>query len=288
MSKLLLPTLSLILAIWLLGGSWWYASKFGNKVIANSPYVPTLSAEEHSPTHPDKTHFLFKQSSDRLIVPKEALHELKLIAFQLNNEPSKSLELTGLYHSREMNNTQQTDLGLARAVAVKQQLIHLGAPSKSIIVNSLEEDNITLVDGHLKESVLFNFSKNNTLSTSYTENDGIKVWKVPSINLQFDNRKKALKLTTVLNDGFDKLKHVLAQEPDVMIIITGHTDNVGSRSKNLKLSKRRAVNVRDFMIENGFDKDRLQIQYKGPDDPIASNDNKEGRKKNRRVEIRIR
>jgi OOP family OmpA-OmpF porin len=71
------------------------------------------------------------------------------------------------------------------------------------------------------------------------------------------------------------------------IIIIGHTDSVGSKSKNMQLSIERANIVKDKLIELGIDADRIQARGDGENSPIASNDDEDGRRQNRRVEIQI-
>ncbi|MFO7838078.1 MAG: OmpA family protein [Desulfosalsimonadaceae bacterium] len=87
----------------------------------------------------------------------------------------------------------------------------------------------------------------------------------------------------------DNLKHVvtvLQKNPEIKVEIQGHTDNQGSDAYNQKLSERRARAVRDFLAEAGIDKDRLCYEGYGESEPVASNENAEGRMKNRRVEIK--
>ena len=81
----------------------------------------------------------------------------------------------------------------------------------------------------------------------------------------------------------DKIKPELAQA--FAVIIIGHTDNVGSAEYNLGLSKRRADSVRDFLIEGGARPGKLRTVGMGLHEPLVSNDTKEGRAKNRRVEV---
>ncbi|MGB7054453.1 MAG: OmpA family protein [bacterium] len=85
------------------------------------------------------------------------------------------------------------------------------------------------------------------------------------------------------------LAEVLRAEPNLMINISGHTDNTGSPSANLALSKERANQVKDYLTDN-FDiaGDRIITQGLGSKDPIASNKTEDGRSENRRVEIVVR
>ncbi len=69
--------------------------------------------------------------------------------------------------------------------------------------------------------------------------------------------------------------------------VEGHTDSRGNDEKNLKLSQRRADAVRKFLISEGIEPERLQSKGYGEDRPIADNDTRQGRERNRRVEFTI-
>lgn len=69
--------------------------------------------------------------------------------------------------------------------------------------------------------------------------------------------------------------------------VIGHTDIVGPDGYNFDLSKRRAQAVIDHMVDQGVDPARLQISWRGSNQPAAENDSDDGRAQNRRVEFRI-
>ena len=70
------------------------------------------------------------------------------------------------------------------------------------------------------------------------------------------------------------------------IRITGHTDNIGTKDYNMKLSQRRADAVRDYLKSIGIEKN-VEAIGEGMSRPIADNRTKEGQAKNRRVEIEV-
>lgn len=78
---------------------------------------------------------------------------------------------------------------------------------------------------------------------------------------------------------------LLMSEPDKKIRIEGHTDAVGSEEANLQLSQRRAEAVRTALVELGLDPERVTAVGLGEDFPIASNEDEEGRSRNRRVDV---
>lgn len=71
------------------------------------------------------------------------------------------------------------------------------------------------------------------------------------------------------------------------LIITGHTDDVGSESYNLELAQRRADAVRDFLLTQKIASGQIETISKGESEPIADNATDEGRAANRRVEFKI-
>jgi OOP family OmpA-OmpF porin len=105
-------------------------------------------------------------------------------------------------------------------------------------------------------------------------------------NIFFDFDKVTLK-----QESFPELNRIvdlMNQKTKMTIEIAGHTDAIGPDAYNLDLSQRRAKSVMNYLIENGkINKDRISIAFFGESKPIESNDTREGRKKNRRVEFKI-
>ncbi|MDD4308849.1 MAG: OmpA family protein [Candidatus Cloacimonetes bacterium] len=79
----------------------------------------------------------------------------------------------------------------------------------------------------------------------------------------------------------------LVANPDVNVIISGHTDSVGGEDGNRALSLKRAQSVKDWLVEKGISSSRIDVIGKGEAEPIASNETSEGRAKNRRIEFEV-
>jgi outer membrane protein OmpA-like peptidoglycan-associated protein len=86
-----------------------------------------------------------------------------------------------------------------------------------------------------------------------------------------------------LNELYDAMVEI----PDLVIEISGHTDNVGKPEDNLKLSQLRADAIRNYLIQKGISPNRIIAKGYGSLQPVAPNDTEAGRAKNRRTEVRI-
>lgn len=84
-----------------------------------------------------------------------------------------------------------------------------------------------------------------------------------------------------------RVKKLMDENPTLRIEIGGHTDTIGPKRYNMKLSQQRAQSVVDYLAEQGVAKERLDAKGYGPDKPIGDNETEEGKEKNRRVEIMV-
>lgn len=90
-------------------------------------------------------------------------------------------------------------------------------------------------------------------------------------------------LYPVLND----VAKVLAEYDKTLLVITGHTDDTGSREHNVKLSMARADAVKGYLLAQRVDERRVESRGMGPDMPLVANTSDANRAQNRRVEISI-
>ena len=86
----------------------------------------------------------------------------------------------------------------------------------------------------------------------------------------------------------DQLVNYLNLMPETTIEIRGHTDNTGDERVNKMLSESRAKAVADYLIVQNIERNRIVYKGFGSEKPVASNNNEEGKKQNRRVDFMLR
>jgi len=106
---------------------------------------------------------------------------------------------------------------------------------------------------------------------------------IEDINFAFDAFAVTEDQKPYLNEVAAKLK----LKKDVYMVVSGHSDNLGSTVYNKNLSKKRADEVKNYLVAQGVDASRILVEFYGFDKPLESNQTVEGRAKNRRVEFKF-
>lgn len=126
-----------------------------------------------------------------------------------------------------------------------------------------------------QKSGLFNMESKIELNKKYVLN-----------NIFFDFNQAILRNSSI--DELKKLIDYLKVNTKLKIVITGHTDSIGTVKYNTKLSLSRAKEIGTYLINNGIESTRISFAGKGSSEPVSSNSNEEGRQKNRRVEFMLK
>lgn len=100
----------------------------------------------------------------------------------------------------------------------------------------------------------------------------------------FDTGEATLRLDSLLR--LEDVLEFLIHKPDARVEISGHTDDVGDAEANQRLSLARGEACRAYLVERGVDPDRIETVGYGEARPLVTNDSPEGRRTNRRIEVR--
>jgi OOP family OmpA-OmpF porin len=104
-------------------------------------------------------------------------------------------------------------------------------------------------------------------------------------NVTFESGKASLRPES--NKALNDLAEFMTRKKNMKIEIAGHTDNVGDKDANQKLSQERAASVRSYLIKKGISAERVTAKGYGDTQPMTDNNTPEGKQKNRRTELRI-
>ena len=106
----------------------------------------------------------------------------------------------------------------------------------------------------------------------------------PVVHFAFDSAELTSQDKHILQMLPEKLKKC----PEIMLHITGYTDNIGSPEYNMQLGHERAAAVQTYLMGMGINANRILIKSKGEKDPAACNSTEEGRMQNRRAVIKFK
>jgi OOP family OmpA-OmpF porin len=191
----------------------------------------------------------------------------------LNNlSDNELLVINGQYYEDETTDAID-NLGLERARNVLKLLDNVG------------EDRVRL-RGTIRGDSCLHSELNNLIIFRYARNSA-KIKEVDDktmIYFPYGSTQKLddAEVEAYLDEVITKIK-----KSGESVKLTGHTDNDGSASFNMKLGEKRAIAIQDYFIKNGLTPQRVIVTSRGEKDPIASNDTEEGRAKNRRTELEI-
>jgi len=149
-------------------------------------------------------------------------------------------------------------------------------------------------EGHMSESQnldLRDFKTDGAVAHQDMSIKPIEMARIePNATIRLNNIFFEFDKFTLRFESFAELSRVaefMEEQPSIKVEIAGHTDNVGTDEYNMNLSKKRAESVSKYLIQKGVSKDRITTTSYGESRPRDTNETKEGRQNNRRVEFTI-
>ena len=206
---------------------------------------------------------------------------LDSLAALLIANPDWRLTIEGYYRRTESNMSAgfHENLGQARANLIRNLLLERGVQDSISLNFNVTDDEL------LKQPVKFS-----VFDSKNTPDEYVKVlftfYNMTFSDANFAYDDDEFRPGQALVSYADSVKNFLADRPDKIFTIIGHTDAHGSPAYNMDLGMRRAQSAKDYFIDLGIS-NTINIDSKGESEPMAPNDNEENRQKNRRVNFKI-
>ena len=237
-------------------------------------------------------NFNFNASNYALITPiSGALNGgIDKLSGYLKGNPTKNVTITGMYTSQEENNSAYPNLGLARANTVKNYFTSRGISSAMLNTRGLVKDGLLLSDGIYKGPVNFSMMTASDDTAKKLEEEMMALKKslnAAPLTMYFDTGVASINLSVAQRAKVANIVTYLDHYPDAKITITGHTDNTGSATTNMRLGQERADFAKQYFGRNGIAESKIVSTSQGPNNPIATNATSDGRSKNRRTEVTL-
>ncbi len=201
-----------------------------------------------------------------------------------SNSADSIFVITGFYTREEENNNPDFEnLGFARAARIRALFPEI--PDDRIRLEARRMNDPASDPSNLyAASELEWIAKPNEVAATEPSTE-VRVVELPDRELIYfpyksDNRIESETLENFLVELANQVK-----ETGEKIVLTGHTDNVGSDDYNLDLSRRRVEDIKVLLTAKGVSEDQIKTVVMGKQEPMASNSTEEGRAKNRRVEV---
>jgi len=274
--------------IWGSASTYWYVCKIKGfcttQNLQSKTATPENTLEEQTVDKPesktiekqDLLYYLWHSNKPVIKDTTEWTAAVKSLA-QLKAE-GKKLRVEAPYYKGESTTGNFENLGLARANEVKKLLAPYLDTTLVVIQgkllvqkDSIQPEFINGYDGYFKW---------------ITDNAFVKEKDQKALIYFPYNSTKEIKNKAIIT-YLDEIVNKLKEHPEYKVLIIGYTDNTGSPESNQILGLKRAKRIKNVLIRKGIDTNRISVKSEGENNPIASNDTKEGKQQNRRVEISL-
>lgn len=182
--------------------------------------------------------------------------------------------LTACSSTQEVQDTQDINADLA----VNEQVVDTEPALLPEIDEVITEEIAAPV---VEDTMRTLYNKDGVVITA--ENNEITLVMPSDVVFDFD----AIAIKDEFKPMLDLMGDALKANPTLTASIAGHTDSIGQKDYNQRLSVLRADEAKNYLVTEGVEAERLTTTGYGFDNPVASNDTAEGRERNRRIEITL-
>ncbi|HET8884876.1 MAG TPA: OmpA family protein [Salinimicrobium sp.] len=219
-------------------------------------------------------------NSAHVEIPQTTSIFLADISKYLEENPQQFLMIYAAYDTNEFSSDGKENLGLTRAAFIKNLFLEKGISPDRMLIDAVAADLNFIQNEVFQGGILLQIKQNIEKSNSAEDEQMNKI-----LYANFD--VNTFKSNQEIDDYAIKLKKYLNENPQKIIIVTGHTDDIGEVEANDWIGMERAKSVRAYLISKGFDENKIKTFSKGETAPMVPNTNRENRAKNRRIEIKI-
>ncbi|MEN6669895.1 OmpA family protein [Psychrobacter sp. B38] len=205
---------------------------------------------------------------DNFAVDMPAAAQLATILPIVKNVPNASMIIKG----------DNITVNALDAAALEQLVADLQAAAPAMTVQA--EGPLDL-QGEIDDSLAAADAAMMNLGENPDPRDVARALSIQVINFELD---KAI-IPDVNKAFLDRAAKIMAEVPDLNLMIVGHTDSQASNAYNMELSQERAESVKDYLVSQGIDASKLSTKGMGETEPVADNSTEQGRFRNRRIEF---
>ncbi len=212
-------------------------------------------------------------------IPKSVIdYRYKINTYMLQH-PDSEVHIASVYSADE--NLETPNLGIQRGNFIKSELIETGIPAEKIVVKPIIKDISFTSDQTFTKAISFSFKP---LDLERIESLKNKIPETKTIYPKFSI--DGIMVNDNLRNLMEEVKTITANNPEIMVEVIGHTDNVGNSIDNYKTGLDFARQVRWFLVrKGGISSDRIKASSRGEEDPIDTNSSQRGRNANQRIEV---